>query len=58
MIVPDKAKTSISIDKDVNDRIAKIAEEQDRSFSQQLNNILKDFLRRYDEYKERERKQG
>ena len=41
----EKVKTSISIDKDVNDAIAKIAEEQDRSFSQQLNNILKEFLR-------------
>jgi len=42
----EKVKTSISIDKDINDAIAKIAEEEDRSFSQQLNNILKDFLKR------------
>lgn len=42
----EKVKTSISIDKDVNDAIAHIAEEEDRSFSQQLNNILKDFLKR------------
>lgn len=42
----EKVKTSISIDKDINNAIAKIAEEEDRSFSQQLNNILKDFLKR------------
>lgn len=41
----EKTKTSISIDKDVNDAIAKIAAEEDRSFSQQLNNILKEFLK-------------
>jgi len=46
-----KVKTSISIDEDVNDAIAKIAEEEDRSFSQQLNNILKDFLRKYKAHK-------
>ena len=40
-----KVKTSISIDEDVNDAIALIAEEEDRSFSQQLNNILKEFLK-------------
>ena len=42
----EKGKNSIRIDKDINDAIAKIAEEEDRSFSQQLNNILKDFLKR------------
>ena len=41
-----KVKTSISIDEDVNDAITRIAEEEDRSFSQQLNNILKDFLKK------------
>ena len=51
----EKTKTSISIDKDVNDAVAKIAEEEDRSFSQQLNNILKDFLRRREEaYKKKD----
>ena len=44
----EKVKTSISIDREINDAIAKIAEEEDRSFSQQLNNILKDFLKRRD----------
>jgi len=51
----EKVKTSISIDKDINDKIAQIAEEEDRSFSQQLNNILKDFLRKYNKEKESQR---
>ncbi len=50
----EKVKTSISIDKDVNDAVAKIAEKEDRSFSQQLNNILKDFLKRRERDKVRE----
>ena len=50
----EKVKTSISIDKDINDAIVRIAEEEDRSFSQQLNNILKEFLRRYEKNKSRE----
>lgn len=49
----EKVKTSISIDKDVNDAIAKIAAEEDRSFSQQLNYILKDFLKRLEASKKK-----
>jgi len=41
-----KVHTSISIDQDVNDAIVEIAKKEDRSFSQQLNNILKEFLKR------------
>ncbi len=40
----EKTKTSISIDKDVYDQIKALADKEDRSFSQQVNNILKDFL--------------
>lgn len=39
----EKVKTSISLDKDVYDKIKRIGENEDRSFSQQVNKILKDF---------------
>lgn len=41
----EKVKTSISLDKNVYDKIKAISDEEDRSFSQQVNNILKDFLK-------------
>jgi len=40
----EKVKTSISIDKDIFDKIKELGQHEDRSFSQQLNKILKDFL--------------
>ena len=40
----EKVKTSISLDKDVYDKIKEVGENEDRSFSQQVNKILKDFL--------------
>ena len=40
----EKVKTSISLDKDVYDKIKNVGESEDRSFSQQVNKILKDFL--------------
>lgn len=40
----EKVKTSISIDKDVYEKLKELAESEDRSFSQQLNKILKDYL--------------
>lgn len=40
----DKIKTSISLDKEIYEKIKKIAEKEDRSFSQQVNKILKDYL--------------
>ena len=40
----EKIKTSISIDSDVYEAIKDLAEKEDRSFSQQLNKILKDYL--------------
>lgn len=39
-----KVKTSISIDKDVYDKVKSISDKEDRSFSQQINKILKEFL--------------
>lgn len=41
-----KIKTSISIDKDVYEQIKNIADEEDRSFSQQLNKILKEYIQK------------
>lgn len=40
----EKIKTSISLDKEVYDKIKSIGENEDRSFSQQVNKILKVFL--------------
>ena len=40
-----KVKTSISLDKDVYEKIREIGIKEDRSFSQQVNKLLKDYLR-------------
>lgn len=40
-----KVKTSISLDDDVYEKIKSIGEKEDRSFSQQVNKVLKDFLK-------------
>lgn len=40
----EKVKTSISIDKDVYEKVKSISDKEDRSFSQQINKILKEFL--------------
>ncbi|MCB5934482.1 hypothetical protein LI012_06395 [Caldibacillus thermoamylovorans] len=40
----DKVKTSISLDKDIYEQIKEVADNEDRSFSQQVNRILKEFL--------------
>jgi predicted CopG family antitoxin len=41
----EKIKTSISLDKDVYEKIKKLAQDEDRSFSQQVNKILKDYVK-------------
>ncbi|HFU3964052.1 TPA: hypothetical protein ACGO2U_002059 [Streptococcus suis] len=41
----EKVKTSISLDKNVYDKVKAISDKEDRSFSQQVNNILKEFLK-------------
>lgn len=40
----DKRKTAISIDDDIYEKIKQISKREDRSFSQQVNKILRDFL--------------
>ena len=45
---PLKNKVSITLDADIIDRIKELAEEDDRSFSQYVNLILKDYIRSKD----------
>jgi predicted CopG family antitoxin len=45
VIIMEKIKTSISLDKDIYEKVKTIGDEEDRSFSQQVNKILKDFLK-------------
>jgi len=40
----EKIKTSISIDKDLYDKVKEIADNEDRSFSQQVNKMFKEYL--------------
>ena len=44
----EKIKTSVSLDKDIYEQIKEIAEKKDRSFSQQVNRILKEFIEKSD----------
>ena len=44
VIILEKVKTSISLDKEVYEKIKAVGEEEDRSFSQQVNKILKNYL--------------
>lgn len=44
---PLKKKVSITLDTDIIDEIKKYAEEDERSFSQFINLILKEYLKRY-----------
>lgn len=41
---PLKSKVSITLDEDVIERIKQLAEEDDRSFSQYINMLLKEHL--------------
>lgn len=41
---PLKEKVSITLDSDLVDKIKEMAEEDDRSFSQFINKILKDYV--------------
>ena len=45
---PLKSKVSITLDEDVIERIKQLAEEDDRSFSQYINMVLKDYLNKVD----------
>lgn len=43
---PLKQKVSVTLDEDLIQKLKALAEEDDRSFSQLINLILKDYLRR------------
>ncbi len=43
---PLKTKVSITLDADVIEQLKKLAEADDRSFSQYINLVLKEFLAR------------
>ena len=45
---PLKNKVSITLDEDVIERIKQLAEEDDRSFSQYINMVLKEHLNNID----------
>lgn len=45
---PLKSKISITLDSDIIEILKKEAEEDDRSFSQYINLILKDYIRNKD----------
>lgn len=45
---PLKEKVSITLDSDLIERIKELAENDDRSFSQYINIVLKDHLNRID----------
>ena len=40
----EKIKTSISMDKDIYDKLKVIGEREDRSFSQQLSKLVREYL--------------
>lgn len=42
---PLKSKVSITLDSDIIEKIKQLAEQDDRSFSQYINMILKDHLK-------------
>lgn len=45
---PLKSKVSITLDEDVIERIKQLAEDDDRSFSQYINMVLKEHLNSID----------
>lgn len=40
----EKVKTSITMDKDLYDEIVKLSEKEERSFSQQISFIAKEYI--------------
>lgn len=46
-------KTSISLDEEIYNAIAKIAEEEERSFSQQAQYIFKEYIRKWKENRDK-----
>jgi hypothetical protein len=49
---PLKNKVSITLDADVIERIKDLAEDDDRSFSQYINMVLKEWIRKEDKSSE------
>ncbi len=47
-VKPLKEKVSITLDSDIVERIKQLAEEDERSFSQYINKVLKDYLKNKD----------
>ena len=45
---PLKNKVSITLDADIIDRIKELAEEDDRSFSQYINLVLRELIKHLD----------
>jgi hypothetical protein len=43
---PLKSKVSITLDEDIIDRVKQLAEDDDRSFSQYINMVLKEWVNR------------
>lgn len=46
---PLKDKVSITLDKDIIEKIRTLAEEDDRNFSQYINMVLRDWIQRLDD---------
>lgn len=49
---PLKSKVSITLDSDIIDQLKELAEKDDRSFSQYVNMILKEYLSQKNKKKE------
>jgi hypothetical protein len=47
---PLKTKVSITLDTDILEIVKELAEQDDRSFSQYVNLILKDYLKKNNSY--------
>ena len=47
---PLKNKVSITLDETVIEKIKDLAEEDDRNFSQYVNMVLKDWIKRHEQY--------
>lgn len=50
---PLKEKVSITLDEDIIQRIKELAEDDDRSFSQYINMVLKEYISKMDKTNEK-----
>lgn len=50
---PLKSKVSITLDEDIIQQIKKLAENDDRSFSQYINMVLKEYISKTDKTTEK-----